>query len=292
MNEWGIRTRYFYKYIPLQGWQAVASALETFGSGLTRRPQEDDRVMRITRSIRAQWDLPTYQSRQFEKVSDHFISKMLQDAQTSLDREEKWQHFYDADGEGRFYATHVEILVLERDAKLYGLNISSPYVEGDEYEVGLAQYLQIERALLSTQIREGGELITSASALTYDFDELVSRLRRVLPLGTNIRGENAVRAAFHVSGVAVIYESDFFQIGYHVATNLDRSAMKAVGSVLRAQLKRDPYTTIAWAGRPLVFEIVIDINRRSDQIWKPFYKPDEKKFVLDLTDEIAKTLRK
>lgn len=302
-----VRTEKYFRYIPLKGWESVVTAITTFAGGATKgaRATENHQMQAVGRSEDA-LGLAVYSLRapHMKGATNNFLEELLTSAEAALSTRDRWHRGYDYDGYGPFFKTGVDILVLNREEDMFGLGISAAYV-GDEPEQGLAEALDIPRALLRATV-----IVETAPAdeehFEFDFEELLRKLNGVLDM-ESIGGEEI--ASLLVAGendplrsnppFVLNYDEDVQvtispgRVERRVYTELGESEdmwmWEASGPVLRGLLRNlyeDPDEKVT----PTVV-ITASATEGEDGRTPAIYKQKDKQKILALADSIAEALK-
>src|SRR3989338_1431573 len=139
--------------IPLKGWDSVKAALQAYSEGKARGARattnhQAEAIEQMGGGLAV--GLMLYAGA-LAGSPDAFVERMLQEAETAIRRNSRWNRHYDYDGQGNFFKTTVEIELRDKDEDVYVLNVHAAYV-GDAPEQGLADFLGVPRTLLSKSV--------------------------------------------------------------------------------------------------------------------------------------------
>lgn len=177
-----VNTTEYLSDIPLEGIEAVRNALRLFASGRTAASNATEKQLIRDGGIQIAMLKPLVE--EVYGGDDRFLTELFTSIDAGIKAHGYYSYGYDYDGVGRFLKTTVEVRKLDGDWFILGL--SAAYV-GDQVEVGLAETLQIERALrhidVTAQVEPDSELVT------FDFEIISSKLATI---GVECNGEQIV----------------------------------------------------------------------------------------------------
>ena len=168
-----------YRYIPLQGWDSVVSAINSYGVG---KAGPSSNV--ASRKFVAESSDPLRECMALELATHlqegkSFESDILAEAQTALKQRDCWSRHIDYDGLGTaFFKTTVDINLLDRGSEQYALGFYAARV-GDQVEQGLADFLGIERGLTHSSVTLEIQA-EDDKRFAIDFEELCKLLSPIL----------------------------------------------------------------------------------------------------------------
>jgi len=294
-----------YRHIPLLGWDSVVSALNTFARGLAKESwaTTDHQIEAINQSQGA-FGLGVYflGASHLTANPSSFVDELLVKAHNTLKTGDRWSRSYDYDGVGVFFKTTVEIGFLDRDKEMYYLSIHAAYV-GDAPEEGLAERLGVPRALTGTSVVVEVKP-TSETTFAFDFDKILYALKDVINVG-KLTGKyitsiwmNTTRDKHSGSPSTVLFRDGEIEVVLSPGRIEDRwkwengnttDTWQSKGATLYGLLD-ESYDDEKDYDEPT---LVISVRRHSQDRFnrKPFYLPEEKEAVLDLTQHIADALR-
>jgi len=172
--------------IPLKGWDSVKAALQAYSEGKARgaRATTDHQLEAVEQSHGGMAVALTLFTGVLAGSPDAFVERMLNEAQTAIRRNGRWNRHYDYDGQGNFFKTTVEIELRDKQEDIYVLNVHAAYV-GDEPEKGLAEFLGVPRTLLSKSVVITTEPL-DASQFAFDFSQVYEGIGGLLGLEANV----------------------------------------------------------------------------------------------------------
>lgn len=163
--------------IPLQGWESVETALNTFAAGRSRksRATQDDLTENIGRDHGV---IGIFLLASAGVDRNRFVQEMLQGAKPSVTQGSgRWSRHYDYDAMGTsFFKTSVDLTKLPNTDEGYLLGLNAAYV-GKEVEDGLAETLGVEQGLQWKSVDV--KLAPEGTNFRVDFDAVADRLRRL-----------------------------------------------------------------------------------------------------------------
>lgn len=304
MNITEVTTEQRYRYLPLKGWDSVAAALKVFAKGVTKGSRETEKhQLQAIGDAHGGFALAFYglAAPHLHGNTSRFVERMLAEAQKTLQNYYRWSRSYDYDGVGSFFKTDVVIEVIDWEAEIYALGIWAAYV-GDEPEIGLAEHLEIPRALMSSQVIVHVEP-ADEEHFAFDFEQLVRKLDDVLNTrwakGTEIAELMMLGDRLRKHPDFTLYSDDDVIITLDVGRvenrfvydepGKARDTWAIEGSVLTGLLDESYEDRTKKETPTMVISIV---SAQSEKYrTKPIYHPDKKQAVLNLTERIADVLR-
>jgi hypothetical protein len=300
----GVETTEYRSGIPLQGWESVASALNTYSKG-------GSRSSRVTRNdlekniVEMGGGLGLGLLFLSQGPRSDFVEDMLDEAKAEVDSRGRWERHYDYDGQGVFHKTTVEVKRLFDIKDGYLLGLSAAYV-GKAVEDGLAETLGVEQGLQWKSVHMG---LTpeGSNQFRINFDQVIDRLQPVVADLAQPKGRNRVSGmvvANYLMGTTEWREQarDFvlgFKDGVEVTLDLGRverrfdykngnliaDNWKQEGPVLTGLLDTDYEDETKFV--PPSF--VVSMRRVSKEKWDrlPAIDPQMKATMNDLADRIA-----
>ncbi len=162
--------------IPLQGWESVTSALNTYSKGGSRssRATRNDLEKNVA-EMGGGLGLGLLFLSQGPRSA--FVEDMLQEAKAGVDSRGRWERHYDYDGQGVFHKTTVEVQKLAEVNNGYLLGLNAAYV-GKAVEDGLAETLGVEQGLQWKSVKV--ELAPDGKQFVIDYDAVAEKLQPVL----------------------------------------------------------------------------------------------------------------
>ena len=184
-------TQEYTRGIPLKGWDSVVTALNNFANGHTdgARDTEDHQMKAISQSQGA-FGLGLYilGASHLQGGASNFVTRMLEEAKSSVQQHGRWSRHYDYDGVGVFFKTSVEIHMLDKKDDLYMLEINAAYV-GDKPERGLAQYLGIPLTLRRSSAIAQVESVDEMH-FSFDFEQIIQAVKKIVPTVKGVTGKS------------------------------------------------------------------------------------------------------
>ena len=168
-----------YQYgIPIEGWDNVKGALNTFSRGLQRRSLSNEvRQVQAIANAEGVFAAGLYTSLiPHPDSGDSFVEGMLESAKPVVDSRGFWAKHFEQ-GPGSFFKTNVEIDSLPEVQDSFLLRLRAAY-SGDKIERELAEHLQVERGLLWKNVAV--EVRPDRDLFTLDFDQVLARVQPVV----------------------------------------------------------------------------------------------------------------
>ncbi len=280
--------------IALRGITSVKAAITMFANGVTRG--SNDTNVQLVRDGGFQGAAALLFKGMAEAGHENaFLKRLFDEMETALKTRDMFNRHYDYDGVGPFFKTSVEVTKLEED--LYILHLHAAYV-GDKVEIGLAEALEVERALVSTSVEV--EVPAVGNEFVIDFDTILDRVGKVLDL-KDLTGKQAVKEITTVGEFREvkqriqICETDKFVVVMgpsavgrpmlHDGNGSSRLVWVAKGAVLSGPLDQN------WEDKTKFETPVVSFyisNKKGDSYRKPpFIEADDKKAMRELADKIA-----
>lgn len=191
MKITSVLTQEYTRGIQLKGWSSVETALNTFANGHIdgARDTEDHQVNAISQSQGALGlGLYLLGASHMQGGASNFVTRMLEEAKSTVQQRGQWSRHYDYDGVGVFFKTSVEIHLLSKKDDLYMLEINAAYV-GDKPERGLAQYLGIPLTLRRSSVIAQVESI-DGEHFSFDFEQIIQSVKKVVPTVKGVSGKS------------------------------------------------------------------------------------------------------
>ncbi len=172
--------------IPLKGWDSVRAALQAYSEGKARGARatsnhQAEAIEQMGGGLAV--GLMLYAGA-LAGSPDAFVERMLNEAETAIRRNGRWNRHYDYDSQGNFFKTTVEIELRDKKEDIYVLNVHAAYV-GDAPEQGLADFLGVPRTLLSKSVVITTEPL-DASRFAFDFSQIYEGIGGLLGLDANV----------------------------------------------------------------------------------------------------------
>ncbi|MBI2798319.1 hypothetical protein HYX70_03435 [Candidatus Saccharibacteria bacterium] len=167
-----VNTTEYLSGIPLEGIEAVRNALRLFASGQTAGSNATEKKLIQDGGVGIALLKPLVE--EMYGGDDRFLTDLFTKIDAGIEAVGSYSYHYDYDGVGRFFKTTVEVQKL--DDTWFLLHLSAAYV-GDQVEVGLAESLQIDRAVqhidVTAQVEPDSELVT------FDFEVISINLTTI-----------------------------------------------------------------------------------------------------------------
>jgi hypothetical protein len=291
------------RYIPLRTWNAVGYALHAYSTGEAKgsRATQLHQVQAMDQAYGAS---ALEVMAKFEKIRytpSQFVQRLLTEAELTLSppARDSWSRHYDYDGVGVFFKTSVDILVLDRPSAWYAVGIWAAYV-GDEPEKGLAELLQVPRALMRTGVSVETAPIDQ-QRFTFDFDDIAQRLSAVF--NSRLQGKALAKAMVSGDGLSspsvTVYQDAAFQVDLSMGAiesrfNYRRTPGRPYDTwiVKGSQLTGYMRESYSEPGTPAQPSFIVTIRAASGDKYskKPIWRPEHKQYAHALTDKIANAM--
>ena len=277
--------------IALRGITSVKAAITMFANGITRGSGDTG-----TQMIRDGGGLALVMKTMVESGHEgRFLHTLFIEMETALKSRDIFSRHYDYDGMGPFFKTTVEVAKLEDD--LYILRLNAAYV-GDKVEVGLAEALEVERALSSASVEV--EIPAVDNQFVIDFNMIIERVGKVFDLN-GLTGKKATEEIVTVGEFrevkqrVQIYETEKFVVMMgpsgvespmkHDGNGSSKLVWTAKGAVLSGPLDQDWEDKTKFKTPVVAFHIS---NKKGDSYRKPpFTEADDKMAIRELAEKIA-----
>lgn len=304
-----VSTHQSRRYIPVQGWNSVINAINTYANGFTCGAKATGQMTAeaIGKSHEPNGGLAVCMfliGGAMAGGHSKLVDNLLKEAKEDLRTRTKFNRSYDYNAAGTsLFKTSINIEVLDRKKDMYGIGIWAAYV-GDKPEQELAEYFGIPRTLLSCSVEVETEPLPG-NRFEFDFEPVLRKLDTVLDT-KKITGKQVVAAIMtgddERSASLVLQVKDDLEVRVQPGRvesrrkymqGKPRDTWSSGGSVLSGELRCDYGSNDENAKATPTFLITISSSQKNDGLGDslPIWQPDLQQGAIGLAEEIMIALQ-